>query len=103
MQKNKESYSYIKQNTYSFSSVLNVQFLGCDKIEQFRVFLFFYAAKSVNSTGLQFDFKVEGSSAASASGKVNRRNLLKTDVKWWFMHIHKTPFQRIQKSGSGFK
>lgn len=90
-------------NTYSFSSVLDVQFLRCDKIEQFRVLFFFYAAKCVNSAGLQLNFKVERSSAASASGKVDGRNLLKTDVKWRLVHIHKTPFQRIQKSCSGFK
>jgi len=45
--------------TYRFSSILHSEFLGCDKIKQFAIFILFDAAECVHNSRLCLHFKIK--------------------------------------------
>ena len=64
--------------------------------------LLFYAAENVDISVPGLDLKVKVSRAARTACKVDKRYLLKADVKWRFVDVDKSPLQWIQEAAVGF-
>lgn len=63
-----------------------------------RSFSPLYAAEGILSALLGLNFKVEGTSRCSATGKVDERDLIKADVHRGLVHIDEAPLQWVQES-----